>query len=101
MSDLLAELRALGYLRVVDRRYTPGPRLISLIHLGLAQGSGTLAGVQSVLDDMAGETGETAAYAISAGDSIVTIAESPGTHPDPLRPRCSGSRFHWRALLRE
>lgn len=81
LSDLLAELRDLGYLRVVDRRYTPGPRLISLIHLGLAQGSGTLAGVQPVLDDMAAETGETAAYAVSAGDSIVTIAESPGTHP--------------------
>ena len=38
LSDLLAELRDLGYLRVIDRRYAPGPRLIGLVHRGLLRG---------------------------------------------------------------
>lgn len=83
LSDILAELRALGYLRVLDRRYAAGPRLVSLIHRGLAPGTRVLAGLRPILDQIASMTGETSVYTIKAGDGVVALDQSPGT--DPIR----------------
>jgi DNA-binding IclR family transcriptional regulator len=83
LSDLLAELRELGYVQVMDRRYAAGPRLVSLIHRRLARGTRVLSGVQKVLDQIALSTGETSVYAIDAGAAVVALAQSPGT--DPIR----------------
>ena len=83
LSDILAELRALGYLQAVDRRYAAGPRLVALIHRGLAPGTRALAGLRPVLDQVASMTGETSVYTIRAGDGIVALDQSPGT--DPIR----------------
>jgi len=83
LSDLLVELRQLGYIQVVDRRFAAGPRLVSLIHRGLAHGTRVLAGVRPVLDQIATATGETSVYVIQAGDGVVALDQSPGT--DPIR----------------
>jgi DNA-binding IclR family transcriptional regulator len=81
LSDLLAELRDLGYLQIVDRRYVAGPRLIALIHRGLDHRTSVLAGVRPALEQVAAATGETAVYVIRAGDGIVSLDQAPGTNP--------------------
>lgn len=81
LSDILADLRELGYLNVVDRRWVAGPRLIALAHRGLAQRTGVLAGIQPTLQEIAAVTGETAVYAIRAGNSIISLEQAPSANP--------------------
>lgn len=80
---ILADLRELGYLHVVDRRWVAGPRLISLAHRGLSQRAGVLAGIRPTLQEIAAATDETAVYAIRAGDSIISLEQAPSA--DPIR----------------
>ena len=80
LSDLLAELRDLGYLRVIDRRYAPGPRLIGLVHRGLAHGGTILSAVMPVLERVARATGETSVYVVQAGDAVVALAQAPSAN---------------------
>jgi DNA-binding IclR family transcriptional regulator len=81
LSDLLTELRELGYLQLIDRRYAAGPRLIPLIHRGLAHRSTVLDGVRPVLEQIAAASGETAVYAIRVGDAIVSLDQAPSANP--------------------
>lgn|GEM_PF-6662213 len=58
----LADLRRLGYLTLVEGRpYTPGPRLVGLVHRAVSRDAQLHAGLQPVLARIAAETGETAA----------------------------------------
>lgn len=81
LSDILADLRESGFLQSVDRRWVAGPRLIALIHRGLAQRTGVLEGVRPTLREIAAATGETAVYAIRAGDSIISLEQAPSANP--------------------
>lgn len=81
LSDILADLREAGYLQVVGRRWGAGPRLIALVHRGLAQRTGILSGIRPTLREIAAATGETAVYSIRAGDSIVSLEQAPSANP--------------------
>jgi DNA-binding IclR family transcriptional regulator len=81
LSDILADLRESGYLHVVGRRWVAGPRLIALVHRGLSQRTGILAGVRPTLREIAAATGETAVYTIRAGDAIVSLEQAPSANP--------------------
>ncbi len=81
LSDLLGDLRDLGYLQIVDRRYVAGPRLIALIHRGLDHRTSVLVGLRPALAQVAAATGETAVYTIRVGDGIIALEEAPGANP--------------------
>jgi DNA-binding IclR family transcriptional regulator len=86
LSDLLAELRQLGYVDVIDRRYVPGLELLTFVHRAARQPN-LSAVIAPVLEDLAAETQETAIYVIEAGGYgstpryVVSIdqVESPNT----------------------
>lgn len=83
LSDLLAALRGLGYLQDHDRRWAPGPRLVTLVHRGMAQQTALLSGIHPVLERLAGASGETAAYVIRVGETTIAVDQAPS--PNPIR----------------
>ena len=108
LSDLLGELRELGYIDVLDRRYIPGLRLLSFVHRAARQ-PGLSVGVHPLLETLATLTQETAIYVIQAGGSdtapryVVSIdqVESPNPtryvgqigDPYPIKSTAAGRAF--------
>jgi IclR family acetate operon transcriptional repressor len=88
LSDLMGELRSLGYVQLVRQRYVPGPAMMSLGYR-TTQRLGTLGGIGPSLDRLAAETGETVVYAVEVGGD----ADTPGlvllvdqvVSPNPIR----------------
>jgi IclR family acetate operon transcriptional repressor len=88
LSDLMAELRSLGYVQLVRQRYVPGPAMMSLGYR-TTQRLGTLGGIRPSLEGLAAETGETVVYAVEIGGDD----ETPGqvllvdqvVSPNPIR----------------
>jgi DNA-binding IclR family transcriptional regulator len=70
LSDLLADLRALGYVDFVDRRYVLGPRMLSLVYRATRQGR--TAWIRPTLEELAAATGETAVYSVEIGSAGAT-----------------------------
>jgi IclR family acetate operon transcriptional repressor len=88
LSDLLGELRALGYVELVRQRYVPGPAMMSLGYR-TTQRLGTAGGIGPSLERLAAGTGETVVYAVEVGGD----ADTPGqilivdqvVSPNPIR----------------
>jgi IclR family transcriptional regulator, acetate operon repressor len=88
LSDLMGELRSLGYAQLVRRRYVPGPAMMSLGYR-TTQRLGTLGGIGPWLDRLATATGETVVYAVEVGGD----EDTPGmvllvdqvVSPNPIR----------------
>ena len=78
LSDLLAELCALGYVEERDRRYLPGSRLLSFAQRANAV-AGPRRGVRPTLERLAELTNETAVYVIRVGEQVIALeqVESP------------------------
>jgi DNA-binding IclR family transcriptional regulator len=66
LSDLLVELRQLGYVHLVGQRYRPGPALVQLNYRGVQQ-LNVLINLRPTLQRLAHETGESAIYCIEVG----------------------------------
>lgn len=85
LSDLLADLRRLGYIEMLDRRYVPGLRLLTFVQRAARQ-PGLSAGVRPLLETLAEITQETAIYVIQAGAApryVVSIDQVES--PNPIR----------------
>jgi IclR family acetate operon transcriptional repressor len=88
LSDLLAELRSLGYVHQVGGRHVPGTAL-TLLGYRVTRGSGAPGTIERSLAQLAQSTGETAIYCVEIGGS----AEQPGqvliveqvASPNPIR----------------
>jgi DNA-binding IclR family transcriptional regulator len=88
LSDLMAELRSLGYAQLVGGRYVSGPALLSLGYRA-TQRLGTLGGIAPTLERLAATTGETALYAVEVGgeangEGQVLIVDQV-VSPNPIR----------------
>src|SRR5262245_36618945 len=73
LSDLLAELRALGYVSQVAGGHVPGTAL-TLLGYRTTRRLGTPGAIQRSLAQLAQETGETAIYSVEIGSD----GERPG-----------------------
>jgi DNA-binding IclR family transcriptional regulator len=86
LSDSLADLRALGYIAVRERRYLPGARLLTFVRGAAAHGD-LSAGIRPTLESLAAETGETAIYVMEDGGhgqtpgKIVAVDQVESAHP--------------------
>lgn len=83
LSDLLGELRALGYVTMTDRRYAPGARLLSLVTR--ASRHVALEGVKATLQALAERLGETAIFVIPVPDAergmqVMSVEEAQSPH---------------------
>ena len=84
LSDLLAELHALGYLDMRERRYLPGLRLLALVH-SAAREPGFNASIRHTLETLAERSGETAVYVIErrgrdGRSHVVAVDQVESTH---------------------
>jgi DNA-binding IclR family transcriptional regulator len=88
LSDILSELRELGYLQIVDKRYLPGPRLLSFVYRATHQPT-LRAGIRPTLEALAAATQETASYVIEIGGDNGTpgqvVAVEQAESPQPIR----------------
>jgi IclR family transcriptional regulator, acetate operon repressor len=104
VSDILAALRQLGYVKAVDRRYEAGPQLIALGQAATRISQLRLR-MRRKLEALAAATGETVALFVESGatDSVVGVltwvdfVESneliryvPQPGPQPMYPSASG-----------
>lgn len=82
-SDLLRDLQKLGYVRIRDRRYLPGIRLLSLV-IRARQETILAAGVHATLRALSERVGETAIFVVPISDSrglqIMSIDEVQSPH---------------------
>jgi DNA-binding IclR family transcriptional regulator len=88
LSDLLAELRSLGYVQQVAGRYVPGVSM-TLLGYRISRRLGTPGAIERSLEELAQSTGETALYCVEIGgdeDRIgqVLIVEQVAS-PNPIR----------------
>jgi DNA-binding IclR family transcriptional regulator len=72
LSEVLADLRRMGYVAVVERRYVLGPRMLTLVH-SAASHRDRHAWIRPLLQRLARDTGETAVYTIEAGATIIPV----------------------------
>ncbi|MDX6505792.1 MAG: IclR family transcriptional regulator, acetate operon repressor, partial [Gaiellaceae bacterium] len=88
LSDLLSELRDLGYVQIVDKRYLPGPRLLSFVYRATHQPT-LRAGIRPTLEALAAATQETASYVIEIGGDArepgQVVAVEQAESPQPIR----------------
>jgi IclR family acetate operon transcriptional repressor len=88
LSDLMAELRALGYVQLVRQRYVPGPAMMALGYR-TTQKLGTLGGIRPSLERLASATGETVVYAVEVGGDTQTPGQvllvDQVVSPNPIR----------------
>jgi DNA-binding IclR family transcriptional regulator len=104
VSDILAALRRLGYVNVVDRRYRAGPQLIALADAATRTSQLRLR-LRRKLESLAAETGETVTLFVESGatasavgvlswvdfvESKALIRYVPQDGPRPMYPSASG-----------
>lgn len=88
LSDLMAELRALGYVQQVGGRYAPGVAM-TLLGYHISRRLGTPGAIEDTLEGLAERTGETALYCVEIGGDEerigqVLIVEQVAS-PNPIR----------------
>jgi IclR family transcriptional regulator, acetate operon repressor len=81
LTLILAELQALGYVRVSERRFLPGPALVGFGHRLQARNRGD--GIRPTLEALAAASGEGAMFAIEMWPHIVLIDHVQA--PRPIR----------------
>jgi IclR family transcriptional regulator, acetate operon repressor len=81
LTLILAELQALGYVRVSERRFLPGPALVGFGHRLQARNRGD--GIRPTLEALATASGEGAMFAIEMWPHIVLIDHVQA--PRPIR----------------
>jgi DNA-binding IclR family transcriptional regulator len=72
LSEVLADLRRMGYVAVVDRRYVLGSQMLSLVHRAGSHRD-RHAWIRPLLGRLARATNETAVYVVEVGDSIIPV----------------------------
>jgi DNA-binding IclR family transcriptional regulator len=91
LSDVLAELRVLGYVRLVERRYVLGPAMLSLCHRGARQ-TDIVTATRPMLEALARQSGETCVLSLEvAGEGLVV----------PVDQAEGSRRIHFHAHLGE
>jgi DNA-binding IclR family transcriptional regulator len=81
LTLILTELQALGYVRVSERRFLPGPALVGFGHRLQARNRGD--GIRPTLEALATASGEGAMFAIEMWPHIVLIDHVQA--PRPIR----------------
>ena len=76
LSDLLAELRSLGYVEQVGRRYAPGVAF-TLLAYRMSRRLGTPPVIYETLQRLAIDTGETALYCVEIGGDTERAGKVP------------------------
>jgi DNA-binding IclR family transcriptional regulator len=88
LSDLMGELRSLGYVSQIGGRHVPGTAL-TLLGYRVTRRLGTPGAVERSLEQLARQTGETAIYCVEIGGDAdrpgqVLIVEQVAS-PNPIR----------------
>lgn len=86
LSDLMAELRSLGYVEQVGRRYAPGVDF-ALLAYRMSRRLGSPPAIHETLQRLAADTGETALYCVEIGGDtdqagkVLIVEQVASTNP--------------------
>lgn len=67
--DLLSDLRSVGYVDVIDRRYVLGPRMLGLVYRATRHANHLHDAITPTLEALAAAVGETAVYNVEIGSN--------------------------------